>query len=154
MESTAVVPALCRLRTQRSGYLGPGRIERVQQAIAVVKGETVLVDATTKSFGVARAGDAIHLSYKLTNRGGKSVRIVGCRATCRCIVPGQDLPFTLRPRESRDFPISIRNPGRVAGTAPQTVNWQVTLYTTNPAQARIALSIKGEIQTNRPSSGS
>ena len=57
MESTAVVPAFCRLRTHRSGYLEPGRIDRaIQQAIAVVKGETVLVDATAKSFGVARSG--------------------------------------------------------------------------------------------------
>jgi hypothetical protein len=122
-----------------------GGFDAVAVAVALAKGETVFVDSSTKSFGVVSAGDPLVVSYKLTNRSDQNIRIVGCRAVCRCMVP-EGLPFTLRARESRDFPISIRNPQRVRGSPSQTVNWGITLFTTNPAQAQITLTVKGEIR--------
>jgi hypothetical protein len=127
--------------------------DAVAVAIALAKGETILVDSSTKSFGVVSAGDPLVISYKLTNRSDQNIRIVGCRAVCRCMVP-EGLPFTLRARESRDFPISIRNPERVRGSPSQSVNWGITLFTTNPAQAQITLTVKGEIRAPSKPPGS
>ena len=130
-----------------------GGLDAVGAAIALAKGETVFVDSSTKSFGVVSAGDPLVVSYKLTNRSDQNIRIVGCRAVCRCMVP-EGLPFTLRARESRDFPISIRNPDRAQGNRSQTVNWGITLFTTNPAQSQITLTVKGEIRAPSKPSGS
>ncbi|MFI5456161.1 MAG: DUF1573 domain-containing protein [Isosphaerales bacterium] len=129
-----------------------GGFGAVGVAVALMKGETLFVDSSTKSFGVVPAGDPIVVSYKLTNRGDQNIRIVGCRAVCRCMVP-EDLPFTLRPKESRNFPILIRNPKGEGGSRSQTINWGITLFTTNPAQAQIPLTVKGELRTRRQAPG-
>ncbi len=128
-----------------------GGISALKETYAILKGETLVVDSSMKSFGVVPSGDPVVVSYKLTNRGDRNIRIVGFRAVCRCMVP-EDLPFTLRPRESREFPIVIRNPEKEAGNPAQIVNWGMTLFTTNPAQVRIPLTVKGEIRSpSKPS---
>jgi hypothetical protein len=122
---------------------------------ALMKGETILVDSPTKSFGVVAPGDPIAVSYKLTNWGDQDVRIVGFRAKCKCMAP-DILPFVLHPRESRDLSISIVNRQREGEVSSQTIDWIITIFTTNPAQVQIPLTVKGEIRaaTNPSSSGS
>ncbi len=119
--------------------------DRIQSAYATLTGEVISVDANTKSFGIVAPGDPITLTFHLTNRGADSVRLVGCMAYCNCINPA-DLPFTLPPGESRDFAIEVRNPDRELENRDQTIDQQVVLYTTNPAQAEIPLTLKGQIR--------
>lgn len=124
-----------------------GGFRAVARGCALMMGETLVVDSATKSFGVVAPGDPITVAYRLTNRGEQEVRVVGLRAACRCVVP-DDLPFVLRPKESRDLPISIRNLKKEDVPHSQTLDWAITVFTTNPAQVQIALRIKGEIRPN------
>ena len=122
-----------------------GGASALRAAFRSASGETLVVDASTKSFAVVSEGDPVTVSYKLTNLGSANVRIVGCRAACRCLVP-VELPFSLGPGESRDFPISIRDLRRGETGPVERINWSIVLYTTNPAQVEIPLRVIGEIQ--------
>ena len=121
--------------------------ETIQSAYATLTGQVIAVDATTKSFGIVAPGDPIALTFHLTNRGSRPVRFVGCRAYCNCINPAE-LPFTLGSHESRDFAISLSNPVREARTRNRAIEQPLVLYTTNPAQAEIPLTIKGQIRVS------
>lgn len=122
-----------------------GGFDAALRAYLYMSGETLFIDSTTKSFGSVRAGDPTSVSFQLTNRGTEPVRIVGCLAYCNCIVPA-DLPITLNPSESRDFIISIHTFQRGGESGTRPFNQPVNLYTTNPAQAEIPLTVKGVVQ--------
>jgi len=136
--SAALVPLMLAFWTL-------GGLDAMGVAYALMKGETLFVDSFSKSFGIVQTGDPIAVSYRLTNRGDQSVRVVGCQAICTCIVP-DDLPFTLHPKESRDLKISILNPKTEDKGPSQAINWGITLFTTNPAQIQVPLTVKGEIR--------
>ncbi len=122
-----------------------GGFNAIRSAYVYLRGETILVDSNTKSFGVVSPGDPISVSFTLTNTGAAPVRIAGCEAWCNCVVP-KDMPFVLEPNESRDFPVSIRNPKREGAVPKGYVGLDLKLFTTNPAQPRIGLTVKGEIR--------
>jgi hypothetical protein len=138
------------LFTLMFGFWILGGVRGIAVGYALMKGQTIFVDSSTKSFGVVSPGDPIAVSYKLTNWGDQDVRIVGFRAKCKCMAP-DILPFTLRAKESRVLPISIVNRTRENGSPSQTINWVITIFTTNPAQVQIPLTVKGEIRKSNPS---
>lgn len=135
-------------------YAGGG-FSAIRMAYAYMRGETILVDSSTKSFGSAREGDRVSVSFGLTNGAGKPVRVVGCRAYCNCIVP-DDLPFTINPHERRNLTLSVRIPERGRSSGTRQFSQPVTLYTTNAAQIEIPLLIEGAVQppSSPTSSGS
>src|SRR6202034_3578924 len=102
--------------------------------------------STTKSFGVATPGDRIDAFFMLANRGNDSIRILGCNASCNCVIPN-DLPFTLGPSEKRKFFVSIHMPTleQMRTQKSTHLDLALTLFTSNPAQSRIRLSLKGEV---------
>jgi len=113
-------------------------------AYALIHSKALSVDSPIRSFGVVSPGESAVVSYRLTNHGSQNIRIVGCQAFCSCVVP-KELPFTLRPKESRDFPVVLRSSKNDSGQ-PVTIDWEITLFTTDPAQVRIPLTLKGEIR--------
>jgi hypothetical protein len=120
----------------------------VQQAVGYyLRGETVSADTAEKSFGIVSPGDPIKVLFKLTNRGREPVRVLGCDASCICIVP-DDLPFSLDPNESRDFVVSIWNPkpGERGSIKPSSLRFDITLFTNDPMQRRLPLVIRGEVR--------
>jgi len=112
-----------------------------------LKGETLFLDSTEKSLGIVSPGDQVGVTFKLTNRGRKQIRILGCQASCSCMIP-DDLPFVLSPDESRDFTLSIRTPKPRGASDKKSIgmNLELTLFSNNPMQSRITLTIKGEIR--------
>ncbi len=114
-----------------------------------LRGETLFFDSTEKSFGVASPGEKVTVAFRLTNRGRKPIRVLGCSAICTCTLP-TDLPFTLGPNESRDVTLSIREPKRQVPqpSKPKDLSLEVTLFTNNAAQSRIPLTVKGRILEN------
>ena len=111
------------------------------------KGETLILDSTTKSFGVAAPGERVSISFKLTNRGKTSIRILGCYARCTCLVPG-DLPITLQSNEKRDFTVSISMPSHDEARARKSTHLELpfVLFTSSPTKSRVALSVSGEVR--------
>jgi len=110
-----------------------------------MRGETLLVDATEKSFGVAASGRTFDVSFRLTNRGDKPIRILGCKTICTCTVP-HDLPYTLDPKESRDLNITVNTFGQVRDGQPTDLYLPLTVFTSNRAQSRVGLAIRGEVR--------
>ncbi len=118
-----------------------------------MSGHALFVDSATKSFGVVEEGDPASVLFRLTNRGGEPVRVVGCMVYCNCIVP-DNLPFTLSPSETRGFKISVRTRISKMGSPSESINQPVTLFTTSRVQAEIHLTINGEIRSSARSEGS
>jgi hypothetical protein len=58
------------------------------------------------------------------------------------------LPFTLGPQESRNFSLSIRMPKLQESRKgdPTYLEVPLTLFTSNRAQSRLALAIRGEVR--------
>jgi Protein of unknown function (DUF1573) len=63
------------------------------------------VDSPHKSFGAARAGDRVQVSFNLTNLGTTAIRVLGSEVDCTCMIvddrsftiaPGVSVPFRLR----------------------------------------------------------
>lgn len=118
-------------------------------------GDVLVVDSTTKSFGVVGPGGSNPVSFRLTNLSGHPIRIVGCESGCGCIVP-DDLPFSLSPKESRSFTLTMRGRKARMPGAPQTVELPVTLFTTEPSRPLVRLTVKGDLSPapNGPVAGS
>jgi hypothetical protein len=125
----------------------------VRQGIAYyARGQTLSLDSTAKSFGLARPDEVVFVTFKLTNRGSSNVRVVGCYVYCNCAAP-KDLPFALAPGETRDFTVSIRAPSaqslKVKGSGD--LELPLTLFTNIASQSRIQLSIFGQVRDEPPS---
>lgn len=100
-----------------------------------LNGHTVFPDAREKFFHIAEPGDTVGVTFKIANRGSEPVRILGCQASCTCIIP-DDIPFTLVPGEARDLEFSIRNDAKTSKPGlptSSTVRYKITLFTSNPA---------------------
>jgi Protein of unknown function (DUF1573) len=111
------------------------------------KGETLIVDSTAKSIGLAEPDAEILVPFRLTNSGDSRVRILGCYASCSCTIP-RNLPFTLAPDETREFSVAVRTPSAESVLVRKTgrIELALTLYTSNPSQARIPLAIRGAVR--------
>jgi hypothetical protein len=123
-------------------FAGFGSIR--EAASYYLRGETLFVDSTTKSLGAAAPSEELPVSFRLTNRGKQPIRIVGCKTSCNCMLP-RDLPFALAPHEVREFTLSIRmpSPANFRSQAGR-LELQLILFTNNPQQPRIPLSIIGK----------
>lgn len=120
----------------------------VQRAMGYwLRGETLFVDAEEKSLGVVAPGDTVIASFKLTNCGGNSVRILGCASGCTCAIPN-DFPFSLRGSESRVFVITVHVPTeeQIKKRKSTDLGLPLTLFTSSPAQSRIPLTIRGKVR--------
>ena len=124
------------------------------RTIRSMRGQTISVDSDVRSFGVVSRGDPIAVSFRLTNHGRSPVRIVGCRAGCSCVLP-EDLPFVIRPDASRDFRVSFNFPPIPGGgSAVETRTLRLTLFTSDPDQFEIPLTVSGELHGKPDSSNS
>jgi Protein of unknown function (DUF1573) len=130
-----------------------GGLDSLRTAYRYMRGQTIFVDSHMQSFGIVSPGQPISVAFRLTNRGQRPVRIVGCKAICSCTVPN-DLPFTLGIGESRILAVSVDNPKREPSSPPESLNLGMTLFTNNPNQPRVPLIVKGEISSTTSASRS
>jgi hypothetical protein len=101
----------------------------------------VLVDEAVKSFGEAPSKTRVAVTFALTNRSSRSVRIVGATPFCclqGCLAIDQ-LPFDIPPSSKRDLVVIIetREPGDFLS--------EVTLFSRGTRQAETVLSINGRV---------
>jgi hypothetical protein len=115
--------------------------------------EYLLVDANDKSLGVVAPGENVSASFRLTNGARNTVRILGCASSCICAAPN-DLPFTLAAGESRQFAVTVQVPSeeRIRNFKSTDLELQLTLFTSNPTQPRVPLTIR--LKVGVPSAGS
>ncbi len=123
----------------------------VGRAVAYhLRGETLFLDSSEKSFGVINRGETTNVTFKMANYGPAPIRILGCRSPCTCLV-GSDLPMVIPENGSRDFVLRVHlDP---LDGSPETVHFdaELTLFTSNASQSRVPIHVKGEVH-DKPSS--
>jgi hypothetical protein len=139
--------------TSAAVWLASGGAGTLRAAYLSISGQVIAVDSATKSFGAVREGAPASVQFRLTNRGRRPVRIVGCAQYCNCVA-SEELPLTIGPGESHDLKIAISTSDSKAGMGNEPISQPLTLYTTSPGQAEIELTIKGEIHGSAGSEGS
>jgi hypothetical protein len=80
----------------------------IGSAIAYVRGDRLLPNVYTRSFGVAPSGRELSTEFKLTNWAGSPIRILGARSSCTCVLAA-GLPATVQPRKTYVLKLRIRN---------------------------------------------
>ena len=113
----------------------------------------IVFDSSRKSFGFINEGETASVSFRLTNRSGRPVRVVGCMAQCDCIVP-DDLPFAIGPGQAQDFRVSVRTVAGQYQKPLEKLTQPITLYTTDVAQAEVRLTVEGTVLGTEQAAGS
>jgi hypothetical protein len=126
------------------GFCGVDVPAMIRNTIARRGSATLVVDARAKSFGTVPVGQPIQLSFRLANAGTKQIRIVGCDATCGCILP-RDLPLVLEPKQERELTFGVHNLKQTRVGAPRTVDLALDLLTNDSTLRRFPLTIQGTI---------
>jgi hypothetical protein len=113
------------------------------EALARLRGEAITVEPAVSQVGQAVAGEQRTFAVRLTNIQQRPVRIVGGSADCFCIAT-DDLPFTLRPGQSRS--IQVRVTFRGGGGRFQH---RFVFYTDDEKQAAVAARFGGRVTKPR-----
>ncbi|MGC8642089.1 MAG: DUF1573 domain-containing protein [Isosphaeraceae bacterium] len=121
----------------------------VSGALRFLKGDTLIADRYTKSFGSLEIGRYFVVSFKLVNLGRNAVRVVGCRTTCNCIPDTHsELPFVIEPNRTKQFGVLVSTGGE-----EKEFKGAVILLTNN-RQRELNLSIEGTVVGRRPDTSS
>jgi hypothetical protein len=104
-------------------------------------GEDLVVDARVKSFGGAPPWKRVAVTFTLTNRSARSIRVVGMAPFCGrhgCLAL-DNLPLDVPPLSSRDFVVFVdtKEPGQLSS--------ELKLFSDSPVQTQTVLRINGRI---------
>jgi len=108
-------------------------------AVANLKGDRLIADSYSKSFGTAESGQIPVVVFNMTNAANRPITILGVRSSCTCVVP-DDIPMTVAPRESRPLRVGLKT-GLKAGR----VSEQLLIYTDCKENPEILLRIVGQV---------
>jgi hypothetical protein len=115
--------------------------------LARLRGERLLVDAYSKSFGSLEAGRVGTVKFSLWNTATRPVTVLGARSACSCAA-GSDLPMVVPPGARRSVRILLR-----CNRQPGPVSERVTLLTEEPNQAELGLRVEGVVLPSPASGG-
>jgi len=122
------------------------RYGSIGAAMAVARGDGILVDAHEKSFGTITPGQTAHVSFTLTNLTDSPICVVGSGSNCTCAISNFTPPYTLAPRERWTILLSVTPP---ASEPRFRVGFRI--YTDQPTQSEVVLSINGQLRGNQES---
>jgi hypothetical protein len=115
----------------------------ISSALAYARGERLLVDDTRKSFGVLDAGQSREVAFRLSNRSGRTVRVLGMKSNCTCATSG-GYPMTIQPGESVALKVNV-NTKKLSGEVAQPIRF----YTDYPKRLEIELVVHGFVTGGR-----
>ncbi len=76
-------------------------------AIAFLRGDSLIPDAYLKSFGSTLVGSETEVRFRLWNRTGRVIRILGAKTSCTCLVTSE-LPRDVAPGGRTDLMVTVR----------------------------------------------
>lgn len=123
------------------GLIATGILRATPRSAPKLDSDDLVVDATTKSFGVASVKDCPTVAFTVTNRGDQPIQILGIRRECfrgACIEPG-NMPLEIPPHASREVVVAIHP------TSPADFSAETVLFTDRAIQPRGILKIEGRI---------
>lgn len=116
--------------------------DRIRQIEARIRGESLILDATSKSFGVVSPGKAGAVSFALKNISNKPVSVIGVNSSCTCTAVAHDLPMRVDSGKTENLVFTV-SPTKVAGEKTE----DIVIYTDCPYQTEIYLQLRGEFLT-------
>ncbi|MFQ5461068.1 MAG: redoxin domain-containing protein [Phycisphaerae bacterium] len=96
------------------------------------------IDSLTHNFGTTWVGPKLEHTFKVTNKGTKTLEITKVRPSCGCTVAG-NYPRKLEPGETGDFPFSI-NSNKVRGRYSKSIS----ISCNDPVNSDLRLTLTGE----------
>lgn len=119
--------------------INKANLEKAEQRDAIIsKGAPVIeFDKTEYNFGTIKAGDIIHTSFTVTNKGKSDLIITDAKTTCGCTVPTWPKNKAIKPGESEEIKVTFNSAGKI-GRQLKTV----TLFT-NTKAGREMFNLKG-----------
>lgn len=111
----------------------------IRSALEFARGQRLVLETRSRSIGNVKPGSQLEITFNIANRGPQPVRIVGCGMACigRAI---NDLPMLVEPRGTRPFAIRL-----VMHRRPGAFEMPVILYTNDPAEPELTLTISGTV---------
>ena len=103
----------------------------------------------SKSFGAVGPGEKALVTFCLTNRGKKTIRVVGMRAGCICAVP-DNLPLAIPAGGKKWISVTINGPrGQAADAKDGAMSIDLLLYTTSYEQPELELTVFGHLRDGK-----
>ena len=87
--------------------VGVYRFGSIGSAVAYLRGDELIPDAYSKSFGVVTRGVDGSVEFHLKNWGDESIKVLRARSACGCVV-ASDLPVDIMPGAKSALTIRIR----------------------------------------------
>lgn len=115
--------------------------------LARLRGDRLLVDAYSKSFGSLEAGRVGTVEFNLLNTTWRPVTVLGARSSCTCAAT-DDLPMVVPSGGRRSIRILVRRDRK-----PGRVSEQVSLFTDEPSQPELVIRVEGIFLPSLPSGG-
>jgi len=108
-------------------------------ALAYLKGDRLLADRRSQSFGEVERGQRPVVSFGLTNASDRKITILGAKTQCTCVF-AEDLPLTIPPRSRRSVKVAVRTDSREGA-----IQEPIYLFTDFPKQPRVELRVLGRV---------
>lgn len=111
----------------------------IRAALAYLKGDRLIVRASSMSFGDVRRGERPVITFDIMNTSDRNITILGARTTCTCVFT-DDLPLTVLPGERRSISVGVKT-----GSREGSIQERVYLYTSFPGQPEVEVRIIGRV---------
>lgn len=101
----------------------------------------LILDASTKSFGEARAQSEFNVTFTLTNVSPRPLKVIGAEFVCGpdgCLTP-ENLPLEIPAHHKRDLTVHVKT------VKPGQFQRGVTLYTDCPGKPKVVINIRGRV---------
>ncbi|MBX6314539.1 MAG: DUF1573 domain-containing protein [Isosphaeraceae bacterium] len=115
------------------------RFGSITAALAYVRGDRLIADRYTPSFGRLEPGQSRDLVLHVTNLAARPITILGARTSCTCAA-ADGLPVTIQPGVKQ--PLKIRVWGKPKSGA---VVEKLHFYTDDPAQPELIIQVVGKV---------
>ena len=112
----------------------------VRAGLSYLAGERLIVDSHVKAFGEVAGDQTRRVTFRLTNRTGKEVQIIGAKSSCTCIV-ADHLPVSIPVAAGFDMNIQVRR-GPKIGPVTEVVRY----YTDCPERPEFTVRVTGTIR--------
>jgi hypothetical protein len=112
----------------------------IESAIGYLRGERLIPDAYSKSFGSVEQGSAPVVAFTLTNFTGRPITVLGGSSTCTCVLLDKNFPLTIPASEHAILKIVVRTHRRRGGVAGS-----VSFYSDDPDAHAVVVRVSGRV---------
>jgi Protein of unknown function (DUF1573) len=111
----------------------------IPAALSYVRGDRLVADERSKSFGTVEQGQPAKVVFRLTNFSKQPIRVIGAWSSCSCLTL-EGLPMKVSPGEELSLPVGVRTKKK-----PGSIQETMSLFTDYPDEGELRLTVYGTI---------